>query len=58
MEAWAKSADSQAISLAGQVVASVLVTPFQVLMLTLLYFDLLARHRLPTTMPPVQPPTG
>jgi hypothetical protein len=56
-EAWAKSADSQAISLVGQMLASTLVTPFQVLMLTLLYFDLLARHRLPSTMPPVQPPS-
>jgi hypothetical protein len=58
LEAWAKAADSQAILLAGQVVASSLVTPFQVLMLTLLYFDLLARHRLPSTMPPVAPPPG
>jgi hypothetical protein len=57
VDAWAKAADSQAISLIGQMFASVLVTPFQVLMLTLLYFDLLARHRLPSTMPPVQPPT-
>jgi Membrane domain of glycerophosphoryl diester phosphodiesterase len=56
VDAVAKSADSEAISLAGQVVASALVTPFQVLMLTLLYFDLLARRRLPTTVPPVQPP--
>jgi hypothetical protein len=44
------------VACAGQVVASALVTPFQVLMLTLLYFDLLARRRLPTTVPPVQPP--
>ena len=58
VDAWAKSADSQAISLVGQMVASVLVTPFQVLMLTLLYFDLLARHRLPSTVPPVAPPPG
>jgi hypothetical protein len=57
VDAWAKSADSQAISLVGQMAASVLVTPFQVLMLTLLYFDLLARHRLPSTVPPVQPPS-
>ena len=57
VDALAKSADSQAVSLAGQVVASVIVTPFQVLMLTLLYFDLLARHRLPSTVPPVQPPS-
>jgi hypothetical protein len=56
VDAWAKSADSQAISLVGQMFASVLVTPFQVLILTLLYFDLLARHRLPSTVPPVQPP--
>ena len=55
-EAWAKAADSEAILLAGQMVASTLVTPFQVLMLTLLYFDLLARQRLPSTVPPVQPP--
>jgi len=57
IDSWAKSANSQAISLVGQILASTLVTPFQVLMLTLLYFDLLARHRLPSTMPPVQPPT-
>jgi hypothetical protein len=56
VDAWAKSADSEAISLAGQVVASALFTPFQVLMVTLLYFDLLARHRLPSTVPPVAPP--
>jgi hypothetical protein len=58
VDAWAKSADSQAISFVGQMVASVVVTPFQVLMLTLLYFDLLARHRLPSTVPPVAPPPG
>jgi hypothetical protein len=55
-ELWAKSADSQAIQLAGEVVASALTTPFQALMITLLYFDLLARRSLPATMPPVPPP--
>lgn len=52
----ANSADSSAISLAGQVVASALTAPFEALMLTLLYFDLLARRSLPAMVPPVQPP--
>jgi hypothetical protein len=55
-EAWAKSADTEAISLGGQMLASLLTTPFQALLLTLLYFDLLARRRLPSTVPPVPPP--
>ena len=53
---WANSADSSAISLIGQVVASALTAPFEALMLTLLYFDLLARRQLPAMVPPVQPP--
>ncbi len=55
-DAWAKSADSAALTLAGQIVSSVLTTPFAALLLTLLYFDLLARRNLPTTIPPVAPP--
>jgi hypothetical protein len=55
-DAWAKSADSSAISLVGQIVASTLTVPFVALLLTLLYFDLLARHSLPAMVPPVQPP--
>ena len=54
--AWARSADSSALSLVGQVVASALTAPFEALMLTLLYFDLLARRSLPAMVPPVQPP--
>jgi hypothetical protein len=53
---WADSADSSAISLVGQVVASALTAPFEALVLTLLYFDLLARRSLPAMVPPVQPP--
>lgn len=53
---WANSADSSAISLAGQVVASALTAPLESLLLTLLYFDLLARRSLPAMVPPVQPP--
>jgi hypothetical protein len=53
---WADSADSSAVSLAGQIVASTLTAPFEALMLTLLYFDLLARRSLPAMVPPVQPP--
>jgi hypothetical protein len=53
---WANSADSSAISLAGQVVASALTAPLEALVLTLLYFDLLARRSLPAMVPPVQPP--
>ncbi len=55
-EIWAKAADSQAIALVGEIVASVVTAPFQALMLTLLYFDLLARRSLPATVPPVTPP--
>ena len=55
---WANSADSSALSLVGQVVASALTAPFEALMLTLLYFDLLARRSLPAMVPPVQPPPG
>ena len=54
--AWARSADSSALSLVGQVVAAALTAPFEALMLTLLYFDLLARRSLPAMVPPVQPP--
>jgi hypothetical protein len=54
--AWASSADSSAISLVGQIVASALTVPLQALILTLLYFDLLARRSLPAMVPPVQPP--
>jgi hypothetical protein len=54
--ALADSADSSAVALAGQVVASALTTPFEALLLTLLYFDLLARRSLPAMVPPVQPP--
>jgi hypothetical protein len=53
---WADSVDSSAISLAGQVLASSLTAPFEALILTLLYFDLLARRSLPAMVPPVQPP--
>jgi hypothetical protein len=53
---WANSADSSAIWLIGQMVASTLTAPFEALMLTLLYFDLLARRSLPAMVPPVQPP--
>jgi hypothetical protein len=55
-DAWAKGADSQAIQLVGEIVATVLTAPFQALILTLLYFDLLARRSLPATVPPVAPP--
>ena len=55
-EALAKSADRQVIALAGQAAASTLITPLQTMILTLLYFDLLARHQLPATVPPVPPP--
>lgn len=55
-ELLAKSANREVISLAGQMIASTLITPLQTLILTLLYFDLLARHQLPATVPPVQPP--
>jgi hypothetical protein len=53
---WANSADSSAIWLVGQMVGSTLTAPFEALMLTLLYFDLLARRSLPAMVPPVQPP--
>lgn len=54
--AWASSADSSAIALVGAIVASAIAAPFEALMLTLLYFDLLARRSLPAMVPPVQPP--
>jgi hypothetical protein len=54
--AWASSVDSSAIALVGQVISTTLTTPFVALMLTLLYFDLLARRSLPAMVPPVQPP--
>jgi hypothetical protein len=57
-DAWANSVDSSAISLIGQIVAAALTAPFEALMLTLLYFDLLARRRLPAMAPPVPPPPG
>lgn len=53
---WASSADSSALWLVGQMAASTLTAPFEALMLTLLYFDLLARRSLPAMVPPVQPP--
>lgn len=52
----ASSADSSAIDLIGQIVAAAITAPFEALMLTLLYFDLLARRNLPAMVPPVQPP--
>lgn len=54
--ALASSADSSALALLGQMLASALTAPFEALMLTLLYFDLLARRSLPAMVPPVQPP--
>jgi len=54
--ALARSADSSALWLAGTTIASVLTSPLEALMLTLLYFDLLARRSLPAMVPPVQPP--
>ena len=56
LTAWARSADSGALFLAGQVLGGVFTMPFAAIMLTLLYFDLLARHSLPAMVPPVQPP--
>jgi hypothetical protein len=56
LTAVAQSADSGALFLAGQILAEALVTPFAGLIVTLLYFDLLARRRLPAMVPPVQPP--
>jgi hypothetical protein len=56
LTAVARGSDSGAVFLLGQVLGSVLTTPFAALMLTLLYFDLLARHRLPAMVPPVPPP--
>jgi hypothetical protein len=50
------AADSQGLVLAGQALAGALAAPFAALMLTLLYFDLLARRSLPAMVPPVQPP--
>jgi hypothetical protein len=55
-DAWGDSADSSAIALVGQIVSNALITPFVALVFTLLYFDLLARRRLPSMVPPVQPP--
>jgi Membrane domain of glycerophosphoryl diester phosphodiesterase len=55
-DAWGDSADSSAIALVGQLVSNALITPFVALVFTLLYFDLLARHSLPSMVPPVQPP--
>jgi hypothetical protein len=52
----ASSADSSAIDLIGQIIAAAITAPFEALMLTLLYFDLLARRNLPAMVPPVQPP--
>ena len=52
----AKSADSSAIWLLGTMVATSFTAPLEALMLTLLYFDLLARRSLPASVPPVQPP--
>jgi hypothetical protein len=54
--ALARSADSSALWLAGNTVASAVTTPLEALMITLLYFDLLARRSLPAMVPPVQPP--
>jgi hypothetical protein len=39
-------------------VASAVTVPFDALVLTLLYFDLLARRSLPAMVPPVPPPPG
>jgi membrane-anchored glycerophosphoryl diester phosphodiesterase (GDPDase) len=50
--ALAKSADSQALLLAGQVVTQVLFTPFTVIVATLLYFDLRFRGRTALTQQP------
>jgi hypothetical protein len=55
-DTWARSADSSAIGLAGEIVASSITVPFVALVLTLLYFDLLARRSLPAMVPPVPPP--
>lgn len=52
----AHSADSSAITLVADVAALTLIAPAYALILTLLYFDLLARHRLPAMVPPVPPP--
>jgi hypothetical protein len=52
----AKSADSSAVWLLGTMVATAFTAPLEALMLTLLYFDLLARRSLPAMVPPVQPP--
>jgi hypothetical protein len=53
---WADSVNSSAISLVGEVIGTALTAPFVSLMVTLLYFDLLARRSLPSMVPPVQPP--
>lgn len=52
----AKSADSSAVWLLGTMVSTAFTAPLEALMLTLLYFDLLARRSLPAMVPPVQPP--
>src|SRR5205814_1167907 len=56
LTALARSADSGALFLAGQILAGTFATPFAGLVITLLYFDLLARCSLPAMVPPVQPP--
>ena len=43
LEALARSADHAAVSLAGEIVVQILVTPFVAVVSTLLYFDLRAR---------------
>lgn len=50
--ALAKSADAQALLLAGQIVTQVLFTPFTVVVATLLYFDLRVRSRHAITQQP------
>jgi hypothetical protein len=56
LTALARSHGSGALFLLGQILGGTLTTPFAALMLTLLYFDLLARRSLPAVVPPVQPP--
>ena len=53
---WADSVDSSALSLLGEVIGTTLTAPLMSLIVTLLYFDLLSRHSLPSMVPPVQPP--
>lgn len=45
LEAAAKAADSQAVSLAGNIAVEALTTPFVALVSTLLYYDLRARRK-------------